>query len=78
MQWYCWGTTDQWPGAGAYRLGCDSGGGASGGPWLEDHQPNGLGYVISATQGNLNGNNSGPYHDSHVLDVYDAAKDHTP
>lgn len=78
VQWYCWGTTDQWPGASAYRLGCDFGGGASGGPWLEDYQPNGLGYVISATQGNLDGNNSGPYYDSHVLDVYNAAKDHTP
>ncbi|MCE7003175.1 hypothetical protein LWC34_10080 [Kibdelosporangium philippinense] len=78
VQWYCWGTTDQWPGANAYRLGCDFGGGASGGPWLEDYQPNGLGYVISATQGILNGANSGPYYDNHVLDVYNAAKDQTP
>jgi V8-like Glu-specific endopeptidase len=78
VQWYCWGTTDRWPGANAYRLGCDFGGGASGGPWLEDYQPNGLGYVISATQGLLNGNNSGPYYDNHVRDVYNAAKDQTP
>ena len=78
VQWYCWGTTDRWPSANAYRLGCDFGGGASGGPWLENYQSNGLGYVISATQGNLNGNNSGPYYDNHVLDVYNAAKDQTP
>jgi V8-like Glu-specific endopeptidase len=78
VQWYCWGTTDRWPGANAYRLGCDFGGGSSGGPWLEDYQPNGLGYVISAMQGNLNGQNSGPYYDNHVLDVFNAAKNHTP
>ncbi|WP_133909303.1 trypsin-like serine peptidase [Actinophytocola oryzae] len=78
VQWYCWGTTDQWPSASAYRLGCDFGGGSSGGPWLEDYQPNGLGYVISAMQGLLNGANSGPYYDNHVLDVFNAAKDQTP
>lgn len=78
VQWYCWGTTDRWPSANAYRLGCNFGGGSSGGPWLEDYQSNGLGYVISAMQGNLNGNNSGPYYDNHVLDVFNAAKDHTP
>lgn len=78
VQWYCWGTTDRWPGASAYRLGCDFGGGVSGGPWLEDYQPNGLGYVISATQGILSGDNSGPYYDNHVLDVFNAAKDQTP
>lgn len=78
VQWYCWGTTDRWPSANAYRLGCDFGGGSSGGPWLEDYQSNGLGYVISAMQGNLDGNNSGPYYDNHVLDVFNAAKDHTP
>lgn len=78
VQWYCWGTTDRWPSANAYRLGCDFSGGASGGPWLEEYQQNGLGYVISATQGLLSGNNSGPYYDSHVLDVYNAARNHTP
>lgn len=78
VQWYCWGTTDRWPSANAYRLGCDFGGGASGGPWLEDYQSNGLGYVISATQGLLDGKNSGPYYDNHVRDVYNAAKDQTP
>jgi len=78
VQWYCWGTTDQWPGASAYRLGCDFGGGVSGGPWLEDYQSNGLGYVISATQGHLSPNNSGPYYDNHVLDVFNIAKDQTP
>lgn len=78
VQWYCWGTTDRWPGANAYRLGCNFGGGASGGPWLEDYQPNGLGYVISATQGLLDGYNSGPYYDSHVNDVYNNAKNQTP
>ncbi|WP_206792850.1 hypothetical protein [Amycolatopsis sp. MtRt-6] len=51
VQWYCWGTTDRWPSANAYRLGCNFGGGSSGGPWLEDYQPNGLGYVISAMHG---------------------------
>ncbi|MEU0535366.1 trypsin-like serine peptidase [Amycolatopsis tolypomycina] len=78
VQWYCWGTTDRWPSANAYRLGCNFGGGSSGGPWLEDYQSNGLGYVISAMQGNLDGNNSGPYYDNHVLDVFNAAKDHAP
>lgn len=78
VQWYCWGTTDQWPGASAYRLGCDFGGGVSGGPWLEDYQPNGLGYVISATQGILSPYNSGPYYDNHVLDVFNTARDQTP
>lgn len=78
VQWYCWGTTDRWPSANAYRLGCDFGGGASGGPWLENYQSNGLGYVISATQGILDAKNSGPYYDSHVLDVYNAAKDRAP
>ncbi|TWP52139.1 hypothetical protein FKR81_11190 [Lentzea tibetensis] len=81
VQWYCWGTTDKWPGAALQRLGCNFGGGSSGGPWLRDYQPNGLGYVISDMHGiasDGSGYNAGPYYDNHVRDVFNQAANQNP
>ena len=82
VQWNCWGTTTAWSlFDNGQKLNCDFGGGSSGGPWLKDFGPDGLGYVISdmhgiATDGS--GDNYGPYYDDHVGDVFDIAATRAP
>lgn len=77
VQWYCWGTTSRWSlFDSGQKLRCNFTGGASGGPWLRDYSPNGLGNAISDTHGvatDGSGDNYGPYFDNHTADVYFAA-----
>lgn len=82
VQWYCWGTTSSWSlFDGGQKLRCNFTGGASGGPWLRDYAPNGLGNAISDTHGiatDGSGDNYGPYFDNHTADVYFAADGASP
>ncbi|GAA2822807.1 trypsin-like serine peptidase [Crossiella cryophila] len=60
-QWYCWGTAGREAGTNRHTMGCDGNDGASGGPWLRNYKPNGLGDVISVTSTNPNKINHAPY-----------------
>ncbi|MGO1051641.1 trypsin-like serine peptidase [Crossiella sp. CA198] len=60
-QWYCWGTSGREVDTNRHTMGCDGNDGASGGPWLLNYKPNGLGDVISVTSTNPNKINHAPY-----------------
>ena len=74
--WACWGVAvDSSASDNRSKIGCNFGGGSSGGPWLWNYDNgNGLGYVrsvMSTVDGS--GVNRGPYFDTAVLDGTNAA-----
>ena len=77
----CIGNTENPTGAGGgfhgQRLWCNMGGGSSGGPWLQNVDGNGMGYVTSVNSFGISSAPNymfGPYFDSTIGTLYDAAK----
>ncbi|HYP46929.1 MAG TPA: hypothetical protein VEQ66_17250 [Propionibacteriaceae bacterium] len=79
--WACWGTTqdNSWF-DNKSKITCNFGPGASGGPWLANYSnATGLGYVRSVTSTvNSAGVNKGPYFDTAVRDMKNAANNDWP
>jgi V8-like Glu-specific endopeptidase len=74
--WACWGVaTDSSWWDNRSKIGCNFGGGSSGGPWLWQYSnTSGLGYVRSVMSTiDSSGVNRGPYFDTAVRDALNAA-----
>ncbi|WHT18141.1 trypsin-like peptidase domain-containing protein [Crossiella sp. CA-258035] len=74
-QWHCAGVALRDDGSNRHKITCDGNDGASGGPWLRNYQPSGLGDVISVTSSNVEKVNRGPYLGPEARDLYNSVKD---
>ncbi|MCK2242299.1 MULTISPECIES: serine protease [unclassified Crossiella] len=75
VQWYCWGIAAKDDFSNRHKMTCDGNDGASGGPWLRNYQPTGLGDVISVTSTNVDKVNRAPYFGPEARDLYNSVKD---